>query len=105
MDDTPTLETAGSDRKSEEAADSVAAEVAQPKEGDPQKGDNQHYISKAHLDKFIHPSSPQKVLYPYTKGRGPQPAKGTKRLASADHFYRQIDAGQPTNKLDEARGL
>ncbi len=103
MDETPTLETAGSDGNSEESTDSVAAEVAQPKEGDPHKRDNQHYISKAHLDKFIHPSSEQKVLYPYTKGCGPQPAKGTKCLASADHFYRQIDAGELTNKLDEAR--
>jgi Protein of unknown function (DUF4238) len=66
--------------------------------------DNQHFITKAHLDKFVHPTSPQKVLYPYTKRRGAQrKARGTKRLASADHFYRQIESGQPTNMLDEAR--
>src|SRR6266849_7691399 len=65
--------------------------------------DNQHYISKAYLDKFVHPASQQNVLYPYTKGNGAQRPTGTKNLASADHFYLQQVAGELTNRLDEAR--
>lgn len=105
MDETEQLENAGSNpnESSEEAVGSAEEESAGPKGEDPQKRDNQHYISKAYLDKFIHPASSQKVLYPYAKGSGPQSPRGTKRLASADHFYRQIDAGKLTNKLDEAR--
>ena len=64
--------------------------------------DNQHYVSKAHLDKFVHPTSQQNVLYPYAKGKGAC-ATGTKQLASADRFYLQQESGQSTNKLDEAR--
>lgn len=102
MDETELFEKVGPDANSE-AIEPVEDGSDQPKEEDPQKRDNQHYISKAYLDKFIHPTSIQKVLYPYTKGGGPQAPRGTKRLASADHFYRQIDAGKLTNKLDEAR--
>jgi hypothetical protein len=65
--------------------------------------DNQHYVSKAHLDKFIHPNSKQNVLYPYRKGSGSLRATGTKHLASADHFYLQQESGQQTNRLDESR--
>lgn len=90
-------------RASEEAAELVEDGSTQSKEDDPKKNDNQHYISRAYLDKFVHPSSSQKVLFPYAKGFGPLSPKGTKRLASADHFYRQIDEGKLTNKLDEAR--
>jgi hypothetical protein len=65
--------------------------------------DNQHFVSKAHLDKFVHPTSPQNVVYPYAKGTGAQRPRGTKHLASADHFYIQQEDGEPTNKLDENR--
>jgi hypothetical protein len=65
--------------------------------------DNQHYISKSYLDKFVHPASSQKVLYPYAKGAGAMSAKGPKNLASENHFYRQIESGEITNRLDEAR--
>lgn len=105
MDETEQLENGGADsnENSEEAAELAEEESTQPKEDDPQKRDNQHYISKAYLDKFVHPTSGQKVLFPYAKGFGPLSPKGTKRLAAADHFYRQIDEGELTNKLDEAR--
>ena len=65
--------------------------------------DNQHYVSKAHLDKFVHPNSQQNALYPYAKGRGALRPTGTKQLASADRFYVQQESGQLTNKLDESR--
>ena len=65
--------------------------------------DNQHYVSKAHLDKFVYPTSQQKVLYPYAKGKGALCPTGTRQLASADRFYLQQESGDLTNKLDEAR--
>jgi hypothetical protein len=65
--------------------------------------DNQHYVSKAYLDKFVHPTSKDKQLYPYLKDRGGKNPTGTRRLASADHFYVQHENGTTTNKLDEAR--
>jgi hypothetical protein len=64
---------------------------------------NQHYITKAHLDKFVHPESTQTVLYPYRKGSAPCKPTGTKRLGSALNFYRQIANGSRTDALDEAR--
>lgn len=66
---------------------------------------NQHYITRAYLDKFIHPSSDQKVLYPYERRRGACDAKGVKRLGSHKNFFRQNDNGEITDKLDEAREL
>jgi hypothetical protein len=65
--------------------------------------DNQHFVSKAYLDKFVHPTSRQNVLHPYAKGHGALRPTGTRHLASDDHFYHQVDAGELTNKLDEAR--
>jgi len=67
------------------------------------KDTNQHYITKAHLDKFVHPESMQPVLYPYRKGGAPCRPTGTKRLGSAINFYRQIANGSLTDALDEAR--
>jgi hypothetical protein len=64
---------------------------------------NQHYITKAYLDKFVHPRSPQKVLYPYRKGGKHSKPSGTKRLGSAQNFYRQKENGQPNDNLDNAR--
>lgn len=64
---------------------------------------NQHYITRAYLDKFIHPSLNQKVLYPYERGRGACDPKGVKRLGSHKNFFRQIDQGEITDKLDRAR--
>ena len=55
------------------------------------------------MDKFVHPASKQHVLYPYAKGKGAQRPTGTRRLASADHFYLQQESGTLSNKLDEAR--
>jgi hypothetical protein len=43
---------------------------------------NQHYITKAHLDKFVQPESTQPVLCPYRKGGTPCRPTGTKRLGS-----------------------
>ncbi len=65
--------------------------------------DNQHYITKAHLDKFIHPTSGQNILHPYVRTQGIHKAKGTKRLACADSFFHQRDGAEMNNKLDEAR--
>ena len=67
--------------------------------------DNQHFITKAHLDKFVHPTSKDNVLYPYVKeGVGPRSIEGHEVfLGSADQFYVQDDSGVTTNKLDEAR--
>jgi hypothetical protein len=67
------------------------------------KDTNQHYITKAYLDRFIHPSSNQAVLYPYRKGGGPQKPRGTKRLGSAANFYRQWENDALNDNLDEAR--
>lgn len=65
--------------------------------------DNQHYVTKAHLDKFVHPTSGQNILYPYERELGGRKPTGTKKLGSAEKFYIQIDNGLPTNKLDESR--
>jgi hypothetical protein len=64
---------------------------------------NQHYITKAHLDKFVHSSSAQEVLYPYRKGGNPCKPRGTKKLGSATNFYRQRVDGELSDQLDEAR--
>lgn len=64
---------------------------------------NQHYITKAYLDKFIHPDAGQAVLFPYRRGRGACKPRGTKRLGSAINFYRQRENGALNDKLDEAR--
>ena len=64
---------------------------------------NQHYITKAYLDRFVHPASGQNVLYPYRKGGDLCKPRGTKRLASATNFFRQREYGTLTDKLDEAR--
>src|SRR5579871_4218903 len=65
--------------------------------------DNQHYVTRAYLEKFIRPDSVQRVLYPYQKSIGATAAKGTKHLASADCFYVQNVSGELSNRLDEAR--
>lgn len=64
---------------------------------------NQHYITKAYLDKFVHPSSGQEILYPYRKGGNPCKPRGIKSLGSAANFYRQRENGILHDKLDEAR--
>ncbi len=66
---------------------------------------NDHYITKAYLDKFVHPGSKDKVLFPYARGdRIPKAAgKGTKKLGSAESFYAQKENGEWHNKLDDAR--
>jgi Protein of unknown function (DUF4238) len=75
-----------------------------PTENDGLKDSNQHYITRAYLDKFIHPESAQPVLFPYRKGGGP-PCKptGTRQIGSAINFYRQRVNGTLTDALDEAR--
>jgi hypothetical protein len=65
--------------------------------------DNQHYITKAYLDKFVHANSSQKILFPYDKDLGSLGGKGTKRLGSAEDFYVQKAGESLTNKLDETR--
>lgn len=64
---------------------------------------NQHYITRAYLDKFIHPEAGQAVLFPYRRGRGACKAKGTRRLGSAINFYRQRENESLHDNLDEAR--
>ncbi len=65
--------------------------------------DNQHYTPKAHLDKFIHPSSAENVLYPYAKGGHSCRPRGTKKLASYESFYVQtVGDGLTDNSLDES---
>src|SRR5581483_10224476 len=64
---------------------------------------NQHYITKAYLDRFIHPDSTQAVLYPYRKGGNSCKPRGTKKLGSAINFYRQRENGVLNDNLDEAR--
>lgn len=64
---------------------------------------NEHYISKAYLDNFVHPSSEHAVLYPYGRERGAYRPSGTKRLGSAINFYRQKTAAGFDDRLDEAR--
>lgn len=65
--------------------------------------DNQHYITKAYLDRFVHSTSGQRVLYPYSRAQGIRKAKGTKRLGCADSFFLQKDGSEVNNKVDEAR--
>lgn len=64
---------------------------------------NQHYITKAYLDRFVHPDSKQEVLFPYRKGGNACKPRGTKRLGSAANFYRQRENGVLHDRLDEAR--
>jgi hypothetical protein len=64
---------------------------------------NQHYVTRAHLEKFVHPTSGQAVLFPYRKGRGLLRPTGTRRLGSAMNFYRQVVNGTLSDQLDEAR--
>jgi len=63
----------------------------------------QHFITKAHLDKFIHPDVGHAVLFPYRKGGDPCKARGTRRLGGAINFYRQRENGAFHDNLDEAR--
>lgn len=67
------------------------------------KDTSQHYITRAYLDKFIHPISTEAVLYPYRKGGNPCKARGTKKLGCYTNFYRQLENGELNDKLDEAR--
>jgi hypothetical protein len=64
---------------------------------------NQHYVTRAHLEKFVRPRSSQAILYPYRKGGGPLRPTGTRQLGSATNFYRQIANGVLSDQLDEAR--
>ncbi len=66
---------------------------------------NQHYITKAYLDKFIHPKAGQAVLFPYRKGGRACRPRGTKKLGSAANFYRQRENGRLHDGLDEARKI
>jgi hypothetical protein len=65
--------------------------------------DNQHYVTRAYLDKFIHPATGQNVLFPYARSQGGRRATGTRQLASADNFYARMDGSGTTNELDESR--
>jgi hypothetical protein len=65
--------------------------------------DSQHYTTKAYLEQFIHPSNPQRCLYPYTRTFGRQREKGPKNLACSDNFYAHYRDGIKVNQLDEAR--
>lgn len=67
--------------------------------------DNQHYITKAYLDKFTHPESKHNVLYPYSRTQGSRKPTGTRNLGSAERFYEIYDGNGPINKLDEERKL
>lgn len=67
--------------------------------------DNQHYITKAYLDRFVHSASGQRILYPYARAQGVRKAKGTKRLGCAESFFLQKDGNEVNNKVDEARKI
>lgn len=64
-----------------------------------------HYVMKAHLDKFVHPTSDNRRLYPYRRGVGLLPWKrdgfGPKGLGWATDFYSQVrEGGSVSNDLD-----
>jgi hypothetical protein len=62
---------------------------------------NDHYVMVAHLNKFIHPESKQRVLHPFRKGRNELGPKGPKHLGCAEGFYSQVlEDGTVTNRLD-----
>lgn len=67
---------------------------------------NDHYVTKAYLDRFIHPQSivaGNQVLFPYAKGGAVCRPRGTKNLGSAEHFYTQkLADGRVDTALDEA---
>lgn len=67
------------------------------------KDTSEHYITKAYLDKFVHPKAGQAILFPYRKGGNPCKPRGTKKLGCAINFYRQRENGELNDKLDEAR--
>jgi hypothetical protein len=69
----------------------------------PPMSDNQHYVTKAHLDKFVHPNTGQNVLFPFERGIGRRKATGTKQLASANHFYAERDGEVLVNRIDVIR--
>jgi hypothetical protein len=61
-----------------------------------------HYVMKSHLDKFIHPTSKERVLYPYRKGMGQLHPKGPRHLGCAEGFYNQVlEDGAESTRLDE----
>ena len=83
---------------------STSNTVSGATKSDGPKDSNQHYITRAYLDKFIHSESGQPVLFPYRKGGGhPCKPTGTRQIGSAINFYRQRVNGSLTDALDEAR--
>ena len=64
---------------------------------------NQHYVTRAFLAKFIHPTSKQAVLYPYAVNEKKQKAKGPAKLACEKNFYKQEINGEWCNCLEKDR--